>query len=153
MASATVAGKGFCQRFFVYMIGSGPCIGWCEISWCWYIHQVTDDFEEKDQLDFDLFWTLRIPSLVPAAELQHVTELHCWYYDSDLCFPVTVYRLQTAAQHSRFGRTRVLYADALVSVLLSRRFLHRKPNMLFAFLTVRSIPSCRIGPLLSTLLC
>ena len=52
-----------------------------------------------------------------------------------LCFPMTLYRFQIAAQYSRFGRTTV-YADALVALLLTRRFLRRKPSMVFAFLTV-----------------
>ena len=53
--------------------------------------------------------------------------------------PWSVYGFHTEAQYSMFGRTRVKYAEALVSLLLTLRFLCRKPIILLPFFTILSM--------------
>ena len=58
---------------------------------------------------------------------------------SILCLAWLIYGLRTVEQYSRFGRTSVKYAEALVSWLLIRRFRCKKPNMLLPFFTILSM--------------
>ena len=44
-------------------------------------------------------------------------------------------------QYSKLGRTREIYAALLTSSLFIRRFLRKKPRVLFPFFTVLSICS------------
>ena len=50
-----------------------------------------------------------------------------------------MYGLQTEQQYSSTGLTRERYAAVFVCSLLTLRFLHKKPNMLFPFLMVWSM--------------
>ena len=56
-----------------------------------------------------------------------------------LCLAWLVYGLYTVEQYSRFGRTSVKYAEALVSWLLIHRFRCKKPSMLLPFFTILSM--------------
>ena len=96
-------------------------------------------------------WILTLLDSKDSQSSSCSCQLHCWCCDSGLSHiwplvsaPFQVYVVLCLYMGSRLQRStldlvkrRSLYADDLVSLQSMRRFLRRKPSMLFAFLTVR----------------